>query len=91
MTFTERREATKAKLRSLVDAWKSKYGYRPPKDALDFLANKSVNGGFMTVPEPSKLTLEYWEGVHTCHTSQIEKIVIFLTEKGKYEESSRMG
>lgn len=91
MTFTERREATKAKLRSLVDAWKSKYGYRPPKDALDFLANKSVTSGFTTVSEPSNRSLEYWEGVCTCHTSQIEKMVIFLTEKGKHEESCRMG
>lgn len=82
MTFTERREVTKSKLRSLVDAWKSKYGYRPPKDALDFLANKSVNSSFMTVPEPSKLTLEYWEGVSICHVSQIENIVFFLLKKG---------
>ena len=55
MTFTERREATKAKLRSLVDVWKSKYGYRPPKDALDF-HKQERKCGFMTVPEPSKLT-----------------------------------
>lgn len=82
MTFTERREATKAKLRSLVDAWKSKYGYRPPKYVLDFLANKSVTSSFMTVPEPSKLTLEYWEGVSICHVSQIENIVFFLLKKG---------
>lgn len=82
MTFTERREVTKSKLRYLVDAWKSKYGYRPPKDALDFLANKSVNSGFMTVSEPSRLTLKYWEGVSICHVSQIENIVFFLRKKG---------
>ena len=87
MAHKERREVTKAKLRSLVDAWKSKYGYRPPKDALDFLENKT----FITAPATQNRSLEYWEGVCTCHTSQIEKMVIFLIEKGRYEESSGMG
>ena len=92
MILTERREATKAKLRSLVDAWKSKYGYRPPKDDLDFLANKSVTSGFMTVSEPSRLTLEYWEGVSICHVSQIENIVFsFLKKRGINEEYYQVG
>lgn len=43
---------------------------------------RSVTSGFMTVSEPSKLTLEYWEGVSICHVSQIENIVFFLLKKG---------
>ena len=83
----DRRSPARQRLRELVDEWKAKYGYRPPKQALEFLENKT----FITAPATQNRSLEYWEGVHTCHTSQIEKIVIFLTEKGKYEESSRMG
>lgn len=87
MTYKERREATKQRLREIVDEWKAKYGYRPPKQALEFLENKT----FITATVTQNRSLEYWEGVCTCHTSQIEKMVIFLTEKGKHEESCRMG
>ena len=87
MTYKERREATKQRLREIVDEWKAKYGYRPPKQALEFLENKP----FITAPATQNRSLEYWEGVHTCHTSQIEKMVIFLTEKGKHEESCKVG
>ena len=83
----DRRSPARQRLRELVDEWKAKYGYRPPKQALEFLENKP----FITVPATQNRSLEYWEGVYTCHTSQIEKMVIFLTEKGKYEESCRMG
>lgn len=83
----DRRSPTRQRLRELVDEWKAKYGYRPPKQALEFLENKT----FITVPATQNRSLEYWEGVCTCHTSQIEKMVIFLTEKGKHEESCKVG
>ena len=83
----DRRSPARQRLRELVDEWKAKYGYRPPKQALEFLENKT----FITVPATQNRSLEYWEGVCTCHTSQIEKMVIFLTEKGKYEESCKVG
>ena len=87
MTYKERRGAAKQRLREIVDEWKAKYGYRPPKQALEFLENKP----FITAPATQNRSLEYWEGVCTCHTSQIEKMVIFLTEKGKHEESCKVG
>lgn len=83
----DRRSPARQRLRELVDEWKAKYGYRPPKQALEFLENKT----FITAPATQNCSLEYWEGVCTCHTSQIEKMVIFLTEKGKHEESCKVG
>ena len=59
----DRRSPTRQRLRELVDEWKAKYGYRPPKQALEFLENKT----FITVPATQNRSLEYWEGVYLSH------------------------